>query len=136
LVNSSIDRRVRAVPRKKLILIVEDEQEYLSAVSGLLRERGYNVIESTTTEEAIRAARSNTPDLILADIKLPGADGFDFIDELKKVDSCRGVPFIFVTAYNNLQAADYAKKHGAVDYITKPFDFEYLLARIHQITPI
>ena len=51
------------------------------------------------------------------------------------MENCRGIPFIFLTAYNNLEAQLYAKKHGAADYITKPFDFEYLIARIHQLTP-
>ena len=75
------------------------------------------------------------PELILADIKLPGIDGFDFYREVQKKESCKGVPFVFLTAYNNMSAAMGAKKQGVAEYITKPFDFEYLVARIKDLVP-
>ncbi|HLB00413.1 MAG TPA: response regulator transcription factor [Bacteroidota bacterium] len=121
--------------QKKTILFLEDEKEYLATLSNLLREQGYNVIETNKAEEAILSIGKTTPDLILADIKLPGADGFDFFEQVRKIEACKVVPFIFLTAYNNMEASMYAKKHGAADYITKPFDFEYLIARIKQLTP-
>jgi len=120
---------------QKTILFLEDEKEYLATLSNLLREQGYRVVEKDKSEDALDEIDSRTPDLILADIKLPGADGFDFFEEVKKREKCRDVPFIFLTAYNNMEASLYAKKHGAADYITKPFDFEYLIARILQLTP-
>jgi CheY-like chemotaxis protein len=123
------------MPQQKTILFIEDEKEYLATLSELLRERGYNVIETNNAEDGLVSIGKTQPDLILADIKLPGADGFDFFEQVKKNDLCRDVPFIFLTAYNNMEASQYAKKHGAADYITKPFDFEYLIARIVQLTP-
>jgi DNA-binding response OmpR family regulator len=120
---------------KKTILFLEDEMEYLATLSSLLREQGYAVVETSKAEDAMREVGKHRPDMILADIKLPGADGFDFFEQIKKMENCREVPFIFLTAYNNLAAQMYAKKHGAADYITKPFDFEYLIARIHQLVP-
>jgi DNA-binding response OmpR family regulator len=120
---------------KKKILFLEDEIQYLSTLSSLLREQGYLVVETTKAEDALTEIGKGRPDMILADIKLPGADGFDFFEQVKKMENCRDVPFIFLTAYNNLAAQTYATKHGAADYITKPFDFEYLIARIHQLTP-
>lgn len=121
--------------QKRTILFLEDEREYLSTLSSLLRDQGYDVIETSKAEDAMTQIAGRRPDLILADIKLPGADGFDFFEQVKKLEHCRNVPFIFLTAYNNLEAELYAKKHGAADYITKPFDFEYLIARIIQLTP-
>jgi len=120
---------------KKTILFIEDEKEYLATLSDLLRERGYDVIETNNAEDALVSIGKTPPDMILADIKLPGADGFDFFEQVRKTESCKDVPFIFLTAYNNMEASQYAKKHGAADYITKPFDFEYLIARIIQLTP-
>jgi DNA-binding response OmpR family regulator len=124
--------------QKKTILFLEDERDYLSTLSSLLRDQGYNVVETSKTGDALSAITNQTPDMILADIKLgqgERADGFDFFEQVRKLEECRSVPFIFLTAYNNLEAELYAKKHGAADYITKPFDFEYLIARIMQLTP-
>jgi DNA-binding response OmpR family regulator len=121
--------------QKKRILFLEDEMQYLATLSSLLRDQGYEVIETSKAEDAMAEIVKQRPDMILADIKLPGADGFDFFEQVRKMESCKGVPFIFLTAYNNLAAEMYAKKHGAADYITKPFDFEYLIARITQLTP-
>ncbi|HLF13419.1 MAG TPA: response regulator [Bacteroidota bacterium] len=121
--------------QQKIILFLEDEMEYLSTLSSLLREQGYVVIETSKAEDALVEIGKHRPDMILADIKLPGADGFDFFEQVREMENCRDIPFIFLTAYNNLQAQMYAKKHGAADYITKPFDFEYLIARVNQLTP-
>jgi DNA-binding response OmpR family regulator len=124
--------------QKKTILFLEDEMEYLSTLSSLLRDQGYNVVETSKAADALAQIAKERPDMILADIKLgqgERADGFDFFEQVRKLEQCRNVPFIFLTAYNNLEAQIYAKKHGAADYITKPFDFEYLIARIMQLTP-
>lgn len=121
---------------QKVILFLEDEMEYLATLSNLLREQGYAVVETSKAEDAMAEIGRRRPDMILADIKLPGADGFDFFEQVRKNESCRGVPFIFLTAYNSLEAQMYAKRHGAADYITKPFDFEYLIARINQLAPL
>ncbi len=120
---------------KKTILFLEDEKQYLATLSSLLREQGYAVVETSKADDALAEIVKHRPDMILADIKLPGADGFDFFEQVRKMENCREIPFVFLTAYNNLEAQLYAKKHGAADYITKPFDFEYLIARIHQLTP-
>ena len=123
---------------KKTILFLEDEVQYLNTLSSLLRDQGYNVVETSKPADALNAIANHRPDMILADIKLGGgdqSDGFDFFEQVRALENCRNVPFIFLTAYNNLEAELYAKKHGAADYITKPFDFEYLIARITQLTP-
>jgi DNA-binding response OmpR family regulator len=124
--------------QKKTILFLEDEREYLATLSSLLRDQGYNVVETSKSVDALSEIAKQRPDMILADIKLgqgERTDGFDFFEQVRKLEQCRSVPFIFLTAYNNLEAQMYAKKHGAADYITKPFDFEYLIARIMQLTP-
>jgi DNA-binding response OmpR family regulator len=123
------------VKKQKTILFLEDEQELLSTVALLLRDNGYRVIDVSKAEDALKIIGKATPDLIIADIKLPGIDGFDFYKEVQKNENCKGVPFVFLTAYNNMKAAMGAKKQGAAEYITKPFDFEYLVARIKNLVP-
>lgn len=121
--------------KQKTILFLEDERELLSTVSLLLRDNGYHVVDVSRAEDALVALDKARPDMILADIKLPGIDGFDFFKEVQKRENCKGVPFVFLTAYNNMKAAVGAKTQGAAEYITKPFDFEYLVARIKDLVP-
>lgn len=120
---------------KKTILFLEDEEELLTALGNLLRDHGYLVVAAESAELALKQLEEGTPDLIIADIKLPGIDGFDFFKEVRQREGFASVPFVFLTAYNNLAAMSFAKKHGAAEYITKPFDFEYLIARIKQLLP-
>jgi len=123
------------VGRRKTILFLEDEEEFLRALSNVLRERGYKVIEVISAEQAFKKMSEVTPDLIVADIKLPGINGFDFFEAVRKNDKYRSIPFIYLTAFNNLQAAMKAKADGAADYITKPFELEYLIVRIGELLP-
>jgi len=124
------------VANQKTILFLEDEVELLNTLSMLLRDQGYNIIPVTSGEDALKLIRQTVPDLIIADIKLPGMDGFDFFREVRTMKECQKVPFVYVTAYNNLKAAVTAKKEGAAEYITKPFDFEYFVTRIKTLAPL
>ncbi len=121
--------------KKKTIVFLEDEPELLSTVGLLLRDQGYNVLDVKRAEDALPLIQKSPPDLILADIKLPGIDGFDFFDLVRTMENCADVPFVFLTAYNNLKAMKSAKRQGAAEYITKPFDFEFLVTRIRDLVP-
>jgi CheY-like chemotaxis protein len=124
------------VTQKNTILFLEDEKEFLTTLSGLLRDLGYHVLDAVSAEQALTILNTNIPDLIIADIKLPGIDGFDFFEKVHTVNHLRSVPFIYLTAFNNLRAAQRAKEDGATDYITKPFELEYLLNRVQEILPL
>jgi DNA-binding response OmpR family regulator len=121
--------------KKKTILLLEDEDELLLTLGSLLRDQRYNVIEAKTAEDALKTLKEITPDLIIADIKLPGIDGFDFFHVVYQDIRYKSIPFIYLTAFNNLKAAIRAKEEGAADYITKPFDLEYLMVRISGLIP-
>ncbi len=122
--------------KAKTILFIEDEEELLHSISQLLREQGFQVISVPRAEDALHQLIDHHPDLILADIKLPGIDGFDFFSQVKAKNDWKDIPVVFLTAFNNVQAMMYAKELGVKEYITKPFDFEYLVSRIHShITP-
>lgn len=122
--------------KRKTILFLEDELEFLTTLSQHFRDQGYDVIDVTSAEKALEKLSEFIPDLILADIKLPGIDGFDFFSQIRGNEKHRNIPFIYLTAYNNLQAAMKAKSDGAVDYITKPFELEYLITRVQEILPL
>lgn len=120
----------------KTILFLEDEEEFRSTVSTLIRDLGYDVIEALTAEQALELLKTRVPDLIIADIKLPGIDGFDFFSQIHKIEKYKHIPFIYLTAFNNLHAAMKAKAGGATDYITKPFELEYLITKIEEVLPL
>jgi DNA-binding response OmpR family regulator len=117
------------------ILVVEDEPELQETIANLLREQGYGITVSFSAEEALRKVDKEMPDLVLIDIKLPGIDGFDFFQEFKKKPAFASTPVVFLTAFNSLQAAMAAKQEGAAEYITKPFDLEYLLTVVRGLVP-
>lgn len=118
---------------KKSILFIEDEEELLSSITRLLLDQGYRVDAVNDAEKALALLPKSKPDLIIADIKLPGIDGFDFFQEVRKDPRLKAVPVIFITAFNNVKAMMYAKEIGVNEYITKPFDFEYLVVRIRSL---
>ncbi len=92
-------------------------------------------MEVISAEHAFDKFLKVTPNLIVADITLPCLNGFDFFNEIRKNDKYRGIPFIYLTAFNNLQAATKANADGAADYITKPLELEYLSVRIKELFP-
>lgn len=109
------------------ILIVEDEAVIRLALKRLLERNGYQVEEASSVEEAERAYELSVFDLIIADIRLPGAPGTEIIDR------CRSVPVLIMTSYSSVRTAVEAIKQGAVDYIAKPFDHDEMLITINRV---
>jgi len=109
------------------ILIIEDETVIRSAVRRLLERNHYQVAEAGSVERASTENDLQGFDLILCDLRLPGAQGTDIIDLAK------GVPVLIMTSYASVRSAVNSMKQGAVDYIAKPFDHEELLILIQRI---
>ncbi len=112
------------------ILIVDDQPENLRVLSQILEEQNYKVRKAINGELALRATQLNPPDLILLDIQMPNLDGYQVCQQLKKNKQTQDIPVIFVSALNELFDKVEAFKVGAVDYISKPFQVEEVLARI------
>ncbi|MDB9511918.1 response regulator [Kamptonema animale CS-326] len=112
------------------ILIVDDMVDNLRLLSDLLTEQGYKVRGVSKGTMALKAAKSFSPDLILLDIMMPEMDGYEVCQHLKAAENTRDIPIIFISALND--AADQLKAFGVggVDYITKPFRIEEILARV------
>lgn len=113
-----------------VILIVDDSPIHLKVLSESLIDAGYEVAVAPSGESAIRQALSEPPDLILLDIQMPGIDGFKTCKKLKYYSSTQTIPIIFMTALTDTSSKIKGLKAGAVDYLTKPFQQEEILARI------
>jgi diguanylate cyclase (GGDEF)-like protein/PAS domain S-box-containing protein len=113
------------------ILMVDDTPANLAVLAHILEERGDRVLVAQDGEEALQRARFAPPDLILLDIMMPGIDGFETCRRLKAQEALRDVPVIFMTALSDSGDKLRAFAAGGVDYVTKPFHIEEVLARIN-----
>jgi two-component system sensor histidine kinase/response regulator len=113
------------------ILVVDDQPANLRAVSTLLVRSGYEVVTANTGEEALRVAGEQVPDLLLLDMMMPGMDGFALLAQIKQQPPLLRLPVVFLTAAHDRELLLRAFDAGAVDYVTKPFMPEELLARVN-----
>lgn len=113
------------------ILIVDDNPTNLQLLSDLLTNSGFKVWVARNGESAIKKVEYSPPALILLDVLMPpGIDGFDTCQRLKAVESTKDIPVIFMTALADAEHKVKGFNVGAVDYITKPFQQEEVLARV------
>lgn len=116
--------------RKNSILIVDDTPENLSILRKLLTDKGYQVRPALNGEIALKAIATQPPDLILLDIMMPGMDGYEICTILKSNEETARIPIIFISALTEVEGILRAFQSGGVDYITKPFRSEEVLARV------
>jgi DNA-binding response OmpR family regulator len=110
------------------ILVVEDDPIIRQTVDYALRRAGFTTRASGDGIEALQMARDTPPDLILLDLMLPGIDGFEFADQIRRTDP--DVAIVMVTALGEERDTVRGLDAGADDYVTKPFSMEELLARV------
>jgi len=115
---------------KTHILVVDDEPLVLHSVSGLLREFGYSVTSCKNAGDALDAFHKNGVDIVLTDIKMPQISGIELLEKIHNVR--KDVPVILMTAYAQMDMAVSGIKHGAFDFIVKPYNPEYLLCSIEK----
>ncbi|MDB9511740.1 response regulator [Kamptonema animale CS-326] len=114
------------------ILIVDDTPDNIRFLSSLLVEQGYNVRKALNGKMALTAVKAVLPDLILLDINMPGMNGYEVCEHLKNDVKTSAVPVIFLSALDGVVDKVKAFQIGGVDYITKPFQLEEILARIQS----
>ena len=112
------------------VLIVDDVPENLTVLKQMLEEQNYRVRPAINGEIALRAVSSSPPEIILLDIRMPEMDGYEFCRRLKSVEKTRSIPVIFISALDELNDKVKAFSLGGVDYITKPFQGEEVIARV------
>ena len=115
---------------KGSVLIVDDNPDNLRLLARMLTEKGYKVRPAPSGSLAIKSVQSTLPDLILLDIKMPEIDGYEVCRRLKADEQTRAIPVIFISALGDMLDKIRGFGVGAVDYITKPFQHEEVLARV------
>ena len=106
---------------KAKILIIDDVMVNIQILTDILEDH-YKVISTTSGKEGIELAISDSPDLILLDIMMPGLNGYEVCKRLKKDSRTTNIPIIFITAMNEIEDERKGLELGAIDYITKPIN--------------
>ncbi|MEN8189907.1 MAG: fused response regulator/phosphatase [Thermodesulfobacteriota bacterium] len=117
-------------PSPRTILAVEDNPVNRTLITALLRKEGYRVLEAENGRIALQLCDKLVPDLVLLDISMPEMDGFEVLEALQNDHTLASIPVIMLTTIQDTDAKTRAFSLGAVDYITKPFVREEVLARI------
>jgi two-component system sensor histidine kinase/response regulator len=113
-----------------VILVVDDIQKNIQVVGGILNAAGFEVMPATSAAQAFERIATQLPDLILLDFMMPEVNGLEVCKRLKADEKTKKIPVIFLTASNEIEGVVQAFEAGAVDYVTKPFQAEELLARV------
>lgn len=112
------------------VLVVDDSAHYLEIISTMLESRGHAVRVANGGHEALSLARSRPPDLVLLDIHMPDLSGFEVCRELRKTWTAPQMPVLFLSAGNDSHDKVRAFELGGVDYVTKPFQIDEMMARV------
>ena len=112
------------------VLVVDDEPHLVRAVRMYLELQGYTVFGAHSGEEALEAIRTRLPDLVILDVMMPGLDGFETLEELRRSSN---IPVIMLTARGDEDQKVRGLSLGADDYVTKPFSQRELLARVQAV---
>jgi putative two-component system response regulator len=112
------------------ILLVDDKKANLELLDSFLIGNGYKIRSALNAKMAFMSIAAKLPDLILLDIEMPEINGYEVCQRLKSDPKTKDIPIIFISAYNDIEAKVKAFKLGGVDYISKPFANEEVIARV------
>jgi len=127
-----IYREYQSMPKEK-ILVVDDEEDILELLKYNLSREGYQVSCTTSGEKTLNLVKTETPDLIVLDLMLPGMDGLEVARRLKENPHTKNVPIVMLTAKGEEADIVTGLELGADDYVTKPFSPRILLARVRAV---
>ncbi len=116
---------------KYRLLAIDDEADFLASLQALFSDEGYECLTAGNGKVGLQLALSEQVDLVIADLRMPGLDGIQVLEALRKEHP--DLPVILLTAHGTVDTAVRALKFGAVDYLPKPFDFEILEGRVREI---
>ena len=112
------------------ILVVDDEKNIRTALTGVLQDEGYRVAEAESGEAALKALRQGSPDLVILDIWMPGMDGLATLAEIKRLHS--EVAVLMISGHGTIETAVRATKLGAYDFIEKPLSLEKITLAVRH----
>jgi two-component system, response regulator RegA len=110
------------------LLIVEDDDRLRSRLARALSERGFEVREADNVQNALAAAREDSPEFVLVDLRVPGGSGLDVVREVKVIDPATTI--VVLTGYGSIATAVEAVRLGAAEYLTKPADVDQIVAAL------
>ncbi|TVS13198.1 MAG: response regulator [Wenzhouxiangella sp.] len=114
------------------ILLVDDSDTQLYSLRKVLEDAGHDVVTAADGQEGVEKAGSETPDLILMDVVMPGLNGFQATRKIRRNPATKDIPVIFVTTKDQETDRIWGMRQGAAAYITKPVDKQALLAAINE----
>ncbi|MCK4389572.1 MAG: response regulator [Desulfobacterales bacterium] len=117
--------------RKQTILVVDDEEMILAVFQRLLSKEQYTVLTASNGKKALEVVAEKSPDLVMLDLKLPDMSGIDVLRRIKRINE--NIEVIIITGYGTMKTARAAMRLGAYDYVTKPFDNNYITALIEDV---
>ena len=123
--------QLKSVMMGNKILFVEDEEDLTLIVTDTLRGQGYDVITAANGIEGLEKYRSIGADIIVADVMMPGMDGFSMARQIRKIST--DVPLLFLTAKSTIDDVEEGFEIGANDYLKKPFELRELIVRIKAL---
>jgi PAS domain S-box-containing protein len=112
------------------VLVVDDDPQALAMLTGILEEHGYLVQPADSGKLALLSVAAQAPDLVLLDVKMPGMDGFEVCRRIKSMETGHRIPVMFVSGSRNTEEWVQGLSLGAVDFLSKPFQREEMLARV------
>ncbi len=115
---------------KATVLVVDDEESILDALSSILEDEGYSIVTASSGESAISKFDETSPDIVLLDVWLPKMDGMDTLKIIKEKN--RSVPVIMISGHSKIDTAVDAIKHGAYDFLEKPLSLEKVLVLVRN----
>lgn len=110
------------------ILVIDDEKDICAFFEKILSEEGYEVFTALSVEKGIETVSLKRPDIVLIDKNIPAMSGIDGLARIRDID--RNTVVIVMTGHGSMESAKHAMELGAFDYITKPFDLDYVKAVI------
>ena len=117
--------------KQKTILVVEDEPKLLQNISSILELYGFKTLQAASGFEGIDKAIANMPDLIVCDVMMEGMSGFEMIEKVRSTPVIQSIPFIFLTAWADVNDKNKGMQAGAQAYLTKPFVAKDLVKTIN-----
>jgi two-component system, cell cycle response regulator DivK len=115
------------------ILVVDDSTTNIVLLEAILDEKGYRIHTAVSVKEAFAIIAKHNPDLILLDLLMPKISGFDFLEEIKKDEKTRNTPVIVVSALTDEENIDKIMSLGAVAFVKKPIDLQYLVEKVDLV---
>lgn len=115
---------MKSNPKKKCILVVDDEVQICDIIQKVLSQEGYQILTAFSGEEALKQLKKTPVDLILVDLKMPGMDGLEMLKQARAIQM--NLRAVLLTAYGTASSARDAMVLGVYDFLTKPFDNQLL----------